>query len=53
MDAAPVAQPHVEAALAAVEAYAQMAAEGDPVRTAAARQVMEAAVRNLAAAKRA
>ena len=53
MDAAPVAQPRVEAALAAADAYAQTAAEGDPVRTAAARQVLEAAVRGLTAAPRA
>lgn len=52
-DAARVASPRVETVLAAVDAYARTAAEGDPVSTEAARQLMESAVRSLAAAKRA
>lgn len=45
--------PRVETVLAAVDAYSRAAVAGDPVSTEAARQVMEAAVRRLAAAKRA
>lgn len=51
MDVAPVAQSRVEATLTAADAYAQAVAEGDPVRTATARQVLEAVVRGLPAPK--